>query len=143
MNAPGAGYIVIDASIWVSRLVPQDVFHARVSTWMETQRRNGRLFLSPAVLLPEVAGAISRRSRDASLARRSVAMLRNLPALRLVEMDQPLVFEAASLAADLGLRGADSLYVATAVRLKLPLATLDRDQMEKAATVVAVHNFEG
>ena len=33
---------------------------------------------------------------------------------------------------DLGLRGADSLYVAVAARLDLPLVTLDVDQSERA-----------
>ena len=141
MNDPETGYIVIDASIWVSRLVPQDVFHSSVSAWLETQRLNGQFFLSPGLLLPEVAGAISRRTGDASLAQRAVNRLQNLPGLRLVEMDLSLIETAAHLAADLGLRGADAVYVATAFALKLPLATLDQNQKERAASTVAVQNL--
>ncbi len=43
--------------------------------------------------------------------------------------------EAASLAAELGLRGADSVYVAVASRLDIPLATLDADQYLKVCTL--------
>jgi predicted nucleic acid-binding protein len=55
-----------------------------------------------------------------------------------VEMDRGLVREAARLASDLGLRGADSFYVAVAARLGLPLVTLDVDQRSRAETVVVV-----
>ena len=139
---PNPGFIVVDASVWVSRLVPKDVFHQTVKIWMEKQRSEGATFLSPALLLPEVAGAISRRTGEPRLAQRATDSLARLPGLRLVEMDQPLVQEAARLAADLGLRGADSLYVAVASRLNLSLATLDEDQKTRATSVIAVNFLE-
>jgi predicted nucleic acid-binding protein len=121
-------FIVVDASLWVARLVPQDVFHPVVKDWLEGQRAAGILLLSPALLLAEAAGAISRRTDDAQLAQRAVQSLQNLPGLRLVEMDHTLVQEAADLAARLGLRGAEAFYVAAAARLKIPLASLDRSR---------------
>ena len=66
----------------------------------------------------------------------------HLPRLRLIEIDQPIILEAARLAADLGLRGADSIYVAVAVRLNLPLVTLDEDQKTRAKSVISVHDLE-
>lgn len=134
--------VVVDASVWVSRLVLKDVFHSLVRVWMQNQRDQGVTFLSPALLLPEVAGAISRRTGDAKLARQALDNLQNLPGLRLVQMDQPIVQDASRLAASLGLRGADSVYVAVAARLNLPLATLDADQQERAASVITVHFLE-
>jgi predicted nucleic acid-binding protein len=119
--------------------VSKDAFHRTVKDWMEQQRSEGAIFLSPAMLLPEVAGAISRRTGEARLARNAIDGLKRLPGLRLVEMDQPIVQEAARLAADLGLRGADSFYVAVAARLNLPLATLDIDQKTRAASLFALH----
>ena len=53
-------------------------------------------------------------------------------------MENSLIHEAANLAAELGLRGADSTYVAVAARLDLPLMTLDIDQRGKAAKRVDV-----
>ena len=53
-------------------------------------------------------------------------------------MEQALAQEAARLAADLGLRGADAFYIAAAARLKIPLITLDQDQAKRAATMVEV-----
>ena len=53
-------------------------------------------------------------------------------------MENILLREAAKLAAELGLRGADSTYVAVAARLDLPLMTLDIDQREKAAKRIEI-----
>jgi len=131
-------FAVLDASVWVSRLVSQDEFHEAVKTWMEEQREAGVQFISPSLLLAEVGGAISRRTGDPALGRRAITRLESLPGLRLVEMDNELVREAASLAAELGLRGADSVYVTVARQLDLPLVTFDADQRERAKECVTI-----
>ncbi len=133
-----APFLVVDASLWVARLVPQDVFHSAVRTWIETCRQEGTRFVAPALLLAEVAGAISRRTGDSGLARRVIEHLDRLPDLQLVEMDGGLLTEATHLAADLGLHGADSTYVAVASRLRIPLVTLDDDQRQRARKRVSI-----
>lgn len=132
------GYVVVDASVWVARLVAHDAFYQTSREWLEKQRTAGVTFLAPALLLAEVAGAVSRRTGEAPLARRALQALEALPDLRLVDLDGELVQTAARLAADLGLRGADAFYVAVAARLQVPLATLDADQREKAANAIAI-----
>ena len=129
--------VVLDASLWVARLVPQDAFHEAVKTWMEAQRAAGVEFISPSLLLAEVAGAISRSTNSPELGQQALDRLENLPGLRIVEMDAPLMDAAARLAAELGLRGADSTYVAEAAHLDLPLVTLDIDQKNRASKRVS------
>ncbi len=131
-------YVVVDASIWVARLIPQDEHHRRCRQWLLRQRAAGVTLVSPSLLLPEVAGAISRRTGDAELAERAVNSLVALPGLRLVDMDETVIRLAARLAASCGLRGADSVYAAAAQHLAIPLATLDQDQREKAGPVVEI-----
>ena len=135
-------FVVLDASVWVSRLVSQDEFHEATKAWMEEQHAAGLHFISPSLLLAEVGGAISRRTGDPKLGKRVIAQLERLPGLRLVEMDNELIHEAARLAAELGLRGADSLYVATASLLDLPLVTLDVDQRQRAQDHVPIHAIQ-
>lgn len=108
---------------------------------MEQQREAGVQFISPALLLAEVGGAISRRTGDPALGKRAIAQLESLPGLRLVEMDNELVHEAACLAAELGLRGADSVYVAVARQLNLPLVTFTVDQRERAQARVSIQSI--
>jgi predicted nucleic acid-binding protein len=131
--------LVVDASVWVARFVPQDEFHGRVRSWLDRQRLTGNKFLAPALLLTEVAGAISRRTGAIALGKRTAERLDSLPGLRLVQMDQTLVREATRLAAELDLRGADAYYIAVADRLEIPLVTLDNDQGQRASNRVIVH----
>ena len=137
-DLPGENFVVVDASVWVARLVSGDQFYQPVKKWMVDRRSRGVQFVSPTLLLPEVGGAIARRTGSFTLGRRAITRLERLPGLRLVEMDNELVREAALLSARLGLRGADSLYVATAHRLSLPLVTFDMDQRERAQGQVKI-----
>jgi len=134
-------FFVVDASVMVSRLVPQDYFHILVKTWLDEKRATGKAFLSPSLLLPEVGGAISRRTTSPLLGQAAIEILQTLPGLRLVEMDGALIREAAQLAVQLGLRGADSTYVAVASRLNLPFVTLDEDQRDRAAGRVMIEKI--
>jgi len=125
-------FIVVDASIWVSRLVSDDASHAIVKGWMTKQREQNIELVSPFLLLAEIGGAISRRTGIDVLGLNAIKQVEKLPGVKLVEMDNSLLIDAAHLAAELGLRGADAVYVATAARLNLPMATLDKDQRERA-----------
>lgn len=130
--------MVIDASVLVSRVVPGDVNHDASRRWLDLHVVRGGLVVAPAVILPEVAGAIARRTGKPRIAHRAVAALLRLVELRLVAIDAALAETAARLAADLRLRGADALYVATAARLGLPLVTWDTEQRQRGAARVRI-----
>lgn len=129
---------VIDASVWVGRLVAGDIHYAPSRRWIEAYTARGGLLVAPVLLLAEVAGAISRRLGSAQWADRAVETLLQVPTLRLVPLDPPLGRASARLAAELGLRGADATYVAVAEALGVPLVTWDRQQRERAARRVSV-----
>lgn len=139
---PAASMVVVDASVWVARLVPQDSNHPAARRWMQTQREENTLLVSPSLLLPEVAGAITRRTGQPNLAAQAITALEKLPGMRLIEMERGLVAAAAELSAQLGFRGADAVYVAAAEYLKLPLCTLDEDQARRAGYRIEVLKFE-
>ena len=130
-------FIVVGASVWVARLVSQDVFDEPVKDWMSARIREEDQFLAPSLVLAEIGGAISRRTTP-SLGRKAIEQVQNLPGLQLIGMENSLLLEAAQLAARLGLRGADPVYVAVAARLDLPLATLDIDQRERASKRIRI-----
>jgi predicted nucleic acid-binding protein len=130
--------MVVDASVVVSRLVPHDVHHAASRAWLTRHVSDGELVVAPALLLPEIAGAVARRTRVPRLARRAVEAILRLHALRLVPMDTVLARTAADLAGRLRLRGADAVYIATAVTLQLTLITWDVEQRQRAARVIHI-----
>ncbi len=130
--------IVVDASVWVGRFLPQDVHHQTCRAWLMERLKEGETIVVPAHAFAEIAGAISRRTGDETLGRRTVALVLRLPALRVVNIGHELGLEGANLAARCGLRGADALYVAVAKWLDVPLVTLDREQRERGAKCAKV-----
>ena len=127
---------VVDASVWVSRIVPSDYYHHASDEWLGQQVERSEIVASPAILLAEVGGAVARRIGDSELAARVLALIQRLPNLQLVPVDASFARLSAGLAADLRLRGADALYVALAQRLDIPLVTWDREQLERGSSAV-------
>ncbi|MCI0548664.1 MAG: PIN domain-containing protein, partial [Candidatus Rokubacteria bacterium] len=107
-------------------------------SWLARHVAAGGLVIAPALLLPEVAGAVARRTGEPRLARRAVAAVLRLPVLRLLPVDDVLARAAAGVAGRLRVRGADALYIAAAATLRLPLVTWDLEQRDRAAPLVEV-----
>jgi predicted nucleic acid-binding protein len=130
--------IVVDASVWVSRLVATDVHYEPSRRWLEDAAARGEQFIAPMILLPEVAGAVARRTADSAMGDRGVEILLRVPGLRLVSIDHRLGQEAARLAARHRLRGADAVYVTTASVLSVPLVTWDDEQRDRTQGLISV-----
>ena len=133
-----AGAVVVDASVWVSRLVPDDLFHTASRRWLTQHNLDGGQLVAPALMPAEVVGAISRRTGNPALATRALNHLLQLPGLRLVALDRRLGKAAAQLAAEVGLRGADAVYAALAQHLSIPLVTWDEEIGQRAGDRVTI-----
>lgn len=128
--------IVLDASVWVSCLVPSDIHHSASRAWLETYLAGGGDVIAPVLLLAETASAIARRTGSSVAAHRALEATRHLPNLQVVEIDSALGDRAAQLAADLSLRGADALYAALAQQLAASLITWDVELQTRTAGVI-------
>lgn len=132
--------VVIDTSVWASRLLPHDSNHQAARNWLDTHIMNGGFFVAPLIFVIEVASAIARETRPPNNpqvdARNAVSRIYSLSIMRLVPMDQTLVDEATDLAADHGIRGADAMFVAVSRQLGLPLVTFDGYQLKQPSSVV-------
>ena len=133
---------VVDASVWVARLVAQDEFHLFVKNWMFKQNQIGSQFISPSLLLTEVSGAVSQRTNRPELAHKAIRDIQKLTGVHIIEMNHKLILEAADLAAESGLRGADSVYMAVAKKLNIPLVTLDVEQRKRSSKSILIYNIE-
>jgi predicted nucleic acid-binding protein len=96
-----------------------------------------RASLVPSLALTEIAGGLRRRTGDRVSTRRAVRHLLALPGIQIVELDRRLMWRATLLAATIGLRGADAVYVAVAHHYATPLITWDTDQRDRAKLVVS------
>jgi predicted nucleic acid-binding protein len=130
--------MVVDASVVVSRLVSRDVNHEASRRWLEDHVAAGGFVVAPALLLPEVAGAVARRTGEPRLARRAVEAVLRVPGLRLIAVDDVLGRAAATLAGRLRVRGADAVYLTVAANLGLPLVTWDVEQRDRGQQLVEV-----
>jgi predicted nucleic acid-binding protein len=131
--------MVVDASVWVSQLVPSDAHHGAARRWLDAAlATDGWTPVVPALALPEVAGAVARRTGVPALGEQALAALLAVPGLRIVAVDVGLGTEAALAATRLGLRGADAVYAATARRLAVALVTLDDELAERARGFVTI-----
>ncbi|MSQ13680.1 MAG: PIN domain-containing protein [Dehalococcoidia bacterium] len=127
---------VVDASVWVSGFFPTDSAHEVSLRWLGAIIESGANAFAPALVLPEVAGAIARRSGATEMGVEAADQLTSLPTLQIVILDTEIAALSTRLAAELRLRGADAVYVALARRLGMSLVTWDAEQRERAGQVV-------
>lgn len=130
--------LVVDASVWVSSLIPQDRFHQISRGWLDHYLAAGGIVYGPVLLLPEVAGAVARLKADPQIGQQVLRDLLKVPTLRLIPHDFDFGRVAAQMAADLRLRGADVTYVTAAYLLHMPLVTWDREQHLRAGSLISV-----
>jgi len=124
---------VIDASVFVNAFNPYEEGHAESRRLLE--RLAQAAAWAPALVLPEIAGAVARGRNDDVQASEFAAAVARLPWLTLVSLDRRLATEAATVAAQQRLRGSDAVYAAVALRLGAILVSRDREQRQRVVPV--------
>jgi predicted nucleic acid-binding protein len=132
--------VVVDASVWVSWLQPQDVNHHASHFWMGRYNITQGKLVAPTILLVEVAAAVSRRTGQAALARQAVNSLTSISEMPLLPLDFTLVQTAVDIATDLQLRAGDAAYVAAAYQLGIPLISWDREHLQRASRIITTYS---
>ena len=130
---------VVDASVIISSLLSGDPHHEASKAWLDELVSSGRHFSAPTILLSEVAAPLSRAYDQPELAKKVIEALSTAPFAKLVPISMALANRAAVIAADYQIRGCDAVYVALAQSLGEELITLDRQQGERAKSVVETH----
>lgn len=132
--------VVIDASVLVSWLVTTDVHHEASRDWIERYNALGGFLAAPSFLVVEVAAAIARNERQSEKAKAAVKLLYSVKTLRLVNLSPTLIRSAVNIASDLQLRAGDTMYVAVAHALRLPLVSWDKEQLTRAAGLITTYS---
>lgn len=126
---------VVDASVWVSSLVSQEIHHVTSRNWLAQASHHGHSLVAPVLLMAEVTAAITRRTNQV-LGQQTLEMLAKMPNLRLVALDKRMAQLAAQIAIHYRLRGADAFYVALAYQLNAPLVTWDNEQLVRTQGLI-------
>ena len=128
--------LTIDSSVFVSAARQAETGNAESTSFLAWVRESRpRLFL-PTLLMAEVAAALSRTASAAALAQRYALAIGQLPNTFLVALDEGLACQAAALSVQHKLRGADSVFLASAALFAADLVTLDREQLQRGSSVV-------
>lgn len=128
--------VCIDASVFISFGRPSESEHeASVQFLGRVDEIEGGI-VDPLLVQIECAGALARRTDNVEKALHFASGLQRLPGMRLLEMDRALAWHASQIAARYRIRGADSVYVATAEIRDATLVTWDQEMLDRGATVV-------
>lgn len=128
--------VCLDASVFVAAADPTTPEHANAKAFLVSVAIPEHRLLCPSLVLPEVAAAIARLTRDEGQGQVALLRVLSIPRLRLVPLTESMARKAARLAARHFLRGADSTYVALSLDAKAPLVTLDAEMRQRAAAAV-------
>ena len=128
--------VTLDANVFVAASITTEI-HNRDSQALLTHLRTRDIEVyCPSLVIAETVAAIARPTGDAKLALQSIRLITRFPNLTLLNLTQRRSRSAARLAADVRLRGADSVYVATAVETATTLITWETQILQRAKVAV-------
>jgi predicted nucleic acid-binding protein len=126
----------IDASVWVNGFDRRESGHQISRQLLELLGTRSLPIIVPNLVLIEVAAVISRTRNKPSQAQTFAIALSNLSNVTILPLDDVLVHQTITLAAQHKLRGADAVYAAVAKQANCTLITLDNEQLTRLGGVV-------
>ena len=133
-----ATFYVVDASVFVADAHPAEPHHRAANLFLQYVAAVPLPIYTPAIVLAEIAAAIARGHKRATLAQRFVQKLQSFPHIEITTIDGALANLSAELAAQQRLRGCDAVYVALAQSKGATLISLDQEHKLRAPTTMTV-----
>lgn len=131
---------VVDTSVLLSALIPIDAHYISCKTWLNRIIEAKQQISAPSIILSEVAAPLGRAHNQPQVAEKLVQQIMNSPNINLIPVSIPLAKRAAIIGANYKIRGCDAIYVALAEMLDEELITLDKQQGERAKTLIQVNH---
>ena len=128
----------VDASVWVNAFDQREPGHLASRRFLEALQNQALPIVVPNLVLVEVAGAISRTRRAPAQPQSFAIALSRLPHVTVRVLDAVCAFQALTLAAQHGLRGADAVYAAVAREAGSTLVTLDNEHLTRLVNLMTV-----
>ena len=128
----------VDASVWVAADAEDEVGRPDARALLRAIASSGEVLHQPTLTLVEVPAALRRRFGNDRAAAIGAARLSQLPGVTFHGLDLAAAAEAARLATQTALRGADAIYLATAAATGSTLITFDTELRAKAPPAISV-----
>lgn len=129
---------VVDASVFVAAVSRDEVHYEQAVAWLNWVLAETDTLDVPAIILSEVAAAVSRGKQDKALAHRALRLLLDTDLIQIFTVTPELASRAAEIGIEQRIRGCDAVYVALAEQLGTDLVSLDQQQVERGTAVVPV-----
>lgn len=126
----------VDASVFLNAFNRFESGYETSREFLSRLRDAALPIVVPTLILPEVAGVVSRAQNSTGRAQAFARHLQRLPHLVLVPLDTVLAREAVNVAAQWQMRASDAVYAAVARRFGSILVSLDRQQRERVSPAV-------
>jgi predicted nucleic acid-binding protein len=125
-----------DTSVWVNGSDTIEAGHDISRQLLALVGQRSIPLIAPTLLLPEIAGAISRTRANPTLGANFARQVAALPNLTLIALSNTLAKQALELAAQYGLRGADAIYATVAASAGTTLISLDNEHLTRLIGVI-------
>lgn len=130
--------VVVDASLLTSWFLMQDVNYTKSDVWFSHYLAADGIVSIPEFALVELSASIVRQTQQPSLAKSIAVSLYRRP-FQVRSLDRGLVATSIDIAADLRLKAGDAIYVALAHQLGIPLVSWDKEQLQRASTLIETY----
>lgn len=130
--------VVVDASLLTSWFLMQDVNYPKSDLWFSRHLAAGGVLPIPEFALVELSASIVRQTQQPNLAKSIASSLYRRP-FEVRSLDRVLIASSIDIAADLRLKAGDALYVALAHQLGIPLVSWDKEQLQRASTLIETY----
>jgi predicted nucleic acid-binding protein len=127
--------LTVDASVWVAGADVVDAFHHESRRFFSAIPTQGVRLFVPTFAIVEVACALARKLRDPVLARTLTTSMFAGRRVSYVPVDSALISAAMQIGTSTFLRGADTLYAATAQVTGSQLVSRDQELIRRAGAV--------
>lgn len=124
--------LILDASVFISAFQKSEKNHREATEVMALIRAHRISLITHALFYFEVLCTLQRKTNDRTVAMKALAVAKALPVMKSVPIDQRLFESQETLVSQLGLRGADAVYVSIASRYKARLITFDFEMFSRA-----------
>lgn len=131
---------VVDASVLVALFHTDEPHHEACRDWFLRATSMDEELSAPVIAITEVAAAISRGKGNVLRAQQITSLIKQSNIITLFPISLKLAEQAADIASLYQIRGCDAIYVALAKKLDQPLVTLDKQQQERAKSIIQTEN---
>ncbi len=122
----------LDASVFISAFQKGEKNHLAAREILAKINTDKIALVNHALFFFEILCAIQRKTGDSSVTMKTLNAAKALPMAKYVPIDRRLYANQETFVTELGLRGADAIYLAVAKEHKARLLTFDREILVRA-----------